>query len=203
MLQFPIKEEDKAIFARERYEHVHPRVCQRMDALHLKSKGLPHNQICNILDICPNTLLGYFRMYVSGGVDELKKLKFNCPQSQLVAYKGSLEKYFIENPPSSISEAAAKIKELTGIERKETQVRKFLKYMGFRCLQVGVVPAKALTEEKKRTEGISGRNTSTSIRRSQAWRTYCLFCRRCPFCTWRLSRLRLVHCQSVHPNAFR
>jgi hypothetical protein len=149
MLQFTIKEEDKAVVARERYEHIHSRVCLRMDALHLKSKKLHNNQICSILDICPNTLLGYFRMYIAGGVDELRKLKFNCPLSQLVAFKGSLEKYFTENPPSSISEAAALIKELTGIERKETQVRKFLKPMGFRCLQVGVVPAKAMTEEKK------------------------------------------------------
>jgi transposase len=149
MLQFTIKEEDKAVFARERYEHIHPRVCQRMDALHLKSKGLSNDHIRSILDICLNTLLGYFRMYITGGVDELRKIKFNRPQSQLVAYTGSLEKYFTENPPSSISEAAAKIKELTGIERKETQVRKFLKSLGFRCLQVGVVPAKALTEEKK------------------------------------------------------
>jgi len=149
MLQVYIKEEDKAIFSRERYEHIHPRVCQRMDSLHLKSKGLPNQQICNILDICPNTLLGYYKMYNEGGVDELRTLKFNRPQSQLVAHKDSLEQYFTENPPSSISEAAAKIKELTGIERKETQVRKFLKSNGFRCLQVGVVPAKALTEEKK------------------------------------------------------
>jgi transposase len=149
MLQVSIKEEDKAVFARERYEHIHPRVCQRMDALHLKSKGLSNNDICSILDICLNTLLGYFKMYISGGVDELRKLNFNRPQSQLVAYKVSLEKYFTENPPSSIWEAASKIKELTGIERKETQVRKFLKSIGFRCLQVGVVPAKALTEEKK------------------------------------------------------
>ena len=97
-------------------------------------------------------------MYNAGGVEELRTLKFNRPQSQLVAHtctvyevrgKDSLERYFIDNPPSSISEAAAKIKELTGIERKETQVRKFLKSSGFRCLQVGVVPAKALTEEKK------------------------------------------------------
>jgi len=158
MLQVNIKEEDKAIFAIERYEHIHPRVCKRMDALHLKSKGLPNHQICNILDICLNTLLGYFRMYNAGGVEELRKLNFNRPQSQLVAHtctayevrgKDSLEEYFADNPPSSISEAAAKILELTGIERKETQVRKFLKSMGFRCLQVGVVPAKAMTEEKK------------------------------------------------------
>ena len=149
MLQVIIREEDKALFARERYEHIHPRVCQRMDALHLKSKEIPNDQICSILDICHNTLLGYFKMYIAGGVDELRELKFNRPQSQLVAYQGSLEQYFTENPPSSISEAAAKIKELTGIERKETQVRKFMKSMGFHCLQVGVVPAKAMTEEKK------------------------------------------------------
>ena len=149
MLQVIIREKDRAVLSRERYEHIHPRVCQRMDALHLKSKGLPNTQICNILGICGNTLLSYFKMYNTGGIEELRKIKFNRPQSQLVFYKDSLEKYFTKNPPCSISEAASKIKELTGIERKETQVRKFLKSIGFRCLQVGVVPAKAITEEKK------------------------------------------------------
>jgi transposase len=164
MLQVVIREEDKVVFARERYEHIHPRICQRMDSLHLKSKGLSNKQICSILDICNNALLGYFRLYNAGGVDELRKLKFNRPQSRLVAHRESLEKYFTENPPSSISEAAAKIRELTGVERKETQVRKFLKSMGFRCLQVGTVPAKAITEEKKRTKRIFGQRTSTSLR---------------------------------------
>ena len=149
MLQVNINEKDKEVFARERYEHIHPRVCQRMDALHLKSKDISNEQICNILDICSNTLLGYFKMYNVGGVDELRKINFNRPQSQLAAYRDSIESYFTEHPPCSISEVASKIKELTGIERKETQVRKFLKSIGFRCLQVGVVPAKALTEEKK------------------------------------------------------
>ena len=149
MLKVIINEKDKEVFARERYEHVHPRVCQRMDALHLKSKGISNEDICHILDVCHNTLLGYFKMYNAGGVDELRKINFNRPQSQLVAHKDSIEKYFTEHPPCSISEAASIIKQLTGIERKETQVRKFMKSLGFRCLQVGVVPAKALTEEKK------------------------------------------------------
>jgi transposase len=149
MLQVIIKEKDKEVFIRERYEHIHSRVCQRMDALHLKSKEISNNQICNILGICHNTLLGYYKMYNAGGVEELRKIKFHRPQSQLVAHKDILEKYFTANPPTSISEAAVKIKELTGIERKETQVRKFLKSNGFRCLQVGIIPAKALTEEKK------------------------------------------------------
>ena len=52
----------KKIFAKERYEHPHPRVNQRMDALHMKHKGVSNNDICMILDICNNTLLSYFKM---------------------------------------------------------------------------------------------------------------------------------------------
>ena len=105
MLQVNIKEEDKAVFAHERYEHVHPRVCQRMDALHLKSKGLSNHQICAILGICNNTLLGYYKMYQAYGIEGLRELNFHRPQSQLVLYKDSLEEYFTKNPPSSIGEA--------------------------------------------------------------------------------------------------
>ena len=149
MIQVKIKESDKQVFAKERYEHPHPRVNQRMDSLHLKAKGLSNREICNITGICNNTLLSYFKMYNSGGVTKLREINFHQPQSEMEQYSREIRQYFIDNPPSSISEAAAKIKEITGIERHETQVRKFLKHLGFRCLTVGVVPAKALTEEKK------------------------------------------------------
>ena len=149
MIQVNIKEEDKKVFAKERYEHPHPRVNQRMDCLHLKAKGFSNKDICIILGICNNTLLSYFKMYNMGGVERLREINFNRPKSEMEKYLNEIKQYFIANPPASISEAAAKIKEITGIERHETQVRKFLKHLGFRCLTVGVVPAKALTEEKK------------------------------------------------------
>jgi transposase len=69
------------------------------------------------------------------------------------AYAVKIEQYFEENPPASIGEAVAKIEELTGIKRGETQVRKFLKDLKFRFRRVGTVPAKALTEEKKTNSG--------------------------------------------------
>ena len=68
MIKVHIKEADKNIFASERYEHPHPRVNQRMDALHLKSKGFCNQSICEIIGICNNTLLSYFKMYNIGGV---------------------------------------------------------------------------------------------------------------------------------------
>ena len=51
MIQVNIKERDKQVFAKKRYEHPHTRVNQRMDSLHLKSKGLGNKEICNILNI--------------------------------------------------------------------------------------------------------------------------------------------------------
>jgi transposase len=91
-------------------------------------------------------------MYNEGGVEKLKEINFNRPKSEMEKHLTKIRQYFIDNPPSSISEAAAKIKEITGIERHETQVRKFLKHLGFKCLTVGVVPAKALTDEKKKNK---------------------------------------------------
>jgi len=149
MIKVDIKEEDKKNFAKERYEHPHPRVNQRMDALHLTSKGFTNKEICKALDICHNTLLTYYKMYNTGGIEKLREINFNRPKSEMEKHIVEIKEYFIANPPGSVSEAAAKIKMITGIERHETQVRKFLKYLGFRCLTVGVVPAKALTEEKK------------------------------------------------------
>ncbi len=37
---------------------------------------------------------------------------------------------------------------LTGIKRSPTQVRKFLKSMGMRCLKVGQIPSKADPERQ-------------------------------------------------------
>jgi transposase len=149
MIHLEIKQEDKEIIAKGRYTELHPRVMQKYDALHLKASGLSNKMICRILGICNNTLLSFFKQYNEGGLARINKVSFYQPQSDLQPFSGEIEKYFAENPPQSISEAAAKIEKLTGIKRGETQVRKFLKDKGFRFRKVGTIPAKALTEEKK------------------------------------------------------
>ncbi|KAA6334354.1 hypothetical protein EZS27_017316 [termite gut metagenome] len=176
MIHINIKPEDVPLIAEGRYTQPHPRVMQKYDALHLKSHNLPNVQICNILGICNNTLLSFFRQYNEGGLRRLKEINFNHPESDLKSYSSNIEKYLEENPSQSISEAAAKIAALTGIKRGETQVRKFLKDMGFRFRRVGTVPAKALTEEKKRAERIFGAKVRATFGRSQSRQTSCLFC---------------------------
>jgi transposase len=127
----------------ERYFHPHPRVQRKMEALLLKSQGLPHKQICQISGITANTLRQYLRDYIEGRVDKLKEINFRRPKSELFEHKETIEGYFRKHPPATVKEAIAKIHALTGIKRSQTQTRKFLKSIGMRLLKVGTVPAKA------------------------------------------------------------
>ena len=112
------------------YEHYHHPVSlvqRRMEVLWLKSHDLPHEQIAKLAGISENTMREYFQLYAEGGLEKLKEVNFYRPESELNADITSLEAYFRAHPPATIKEAQSKIKDLTGIERSETQVREFLK----------------------------------------------------------------------------
>ena len=111
----------------ERYHHPVPLVQRRMEVLWLKSHGLAHELIAKLGGISENTMREYFELYEEGGLEKLKEVNFYRPESELNAHITSLEAYFREHPVATIKEAQSKIKDLTGIERSETQVREFLK----------------------------------------------------------------------------
>jgi transposase len=142
-------EEEVQRLRQERFEHPHPRVQRKMDVLLLKSQGLAHQQITTIADVSENTLREYLREYQRGGIEKLKELPFWGPQSALQGYRETLEAYFLENPPATVKEAAAKIEQITGIRRGLSQVRQFLKSLGLRRLKVGHIPAKVDLEQQE------------------------------------------------------
>ena len=111
----------------ERYHHPIPLVQRRMEALWLKSHRLPHGQIAQLVNITENTLRDYFQLYLEGGVERLKEVAIQGPESVLQEHYASLEAYFRAHPPATSKEAQSKIEALTGIRRSETQVREFLK----------------------------------------------------------------------------
>jgi len=119
----------------ERFNHNHPRVQLKMEALLLKSQGLTHKKIGEILNITQTTLREYFTLYIEGGINKLKEISFYSPQSDLENYKGILEEEFTKNPPATIKEAMSIIKDLTGIERSDVAVGKFLKKNGLKKIE--------------------------------------------------------------------
>lgn len=132
-----------------RTQHPHPRVRQRMEAVYLKALGLAHKEIGRIVRISQKTLREYLWMYKQGGLEALKKLNFNQPQSKLEDYREEIRHEFEQKPPASIPEAVDRIEKLTGLRRSPTQVGKFLKKLGLKRLKVGQIPAKVDPEKQQ------------------------------------------------------
>ena len=66
-----------------------------------------------------------------------------------VYHRPTIEADFQQRPPATVAEAAARIEALTGIRRKPTQVRQFLKALGMQPRKVGMIPAKADVEAQE------------------------------------------------------
>jgi transposase len=128
---------------RERYEHPHPLVQRRMEALYLKSQKLKNLQISETLRVSRRTLQTWIHIFEKEGVEGLKKFNYKGQRSKLHAHTETIEEYFRKHPPRSIQEACFKVEELTGLKRGETPVRKFLKSMGMSLRKTGGVPGKA------------------------------------------------------------
>jgi transposase len=149
MSDLKFTEEDREMLNYERFHHPHPRVQLKMEVLWLKSQNLPVNLICRLAKISPNTLRKYCQQYKAGGIDKLKEINFYQPKSELRLHQITIQKYLESNPPATINEAVNQIKNLTGINRSPTQIRKFLKSIGMRCLKVGAIPSKADPDEQE------------------------------------------------------
>ncbi|MEK6476676.1 helix-turn-helix domain-containing protein [Catalinimonas sp. 4WD22] len=72
MIRIKFKEDEVEALKFERFHNASARIQQKMEALFLKSKGLPHNEICRICEISKTTLITYLREYQKGGIDKLK-----------------------------------------------------------------------------------------------------------------------------------
>lgn len=143
MIKLTFTQESIDQLFRERYEHPHPLIQRRMEALYLKSQGFKNLQIAQLLRMSRRTLQKWIHIFEKEGVDGLKKFNRTGQRSKMHNHSETIEDYFREHPPRTIREACLKIEELTGLRRGETPVRKFLKSMGMSLRKTGAVPGKA------------------------------------------------------------
>lgn len=132
-----------------RYHHPHPHVQRTMEILWCKSIGLPHQTIAQVAGVCPNTVTNTLKEYREGGLTASLRVNFYQPQSTMTEHKRSLEEVFTAHPPASVKEAQQRLKEQTGIERSPSQVRTFLHRLGLKPRKVGMIPAKADSEQQQ------------------------------------------------------
>lgn len=143
MIKISFSEEDIEALRYWRFQHPDPRVQVRMEALYLRSQKVANGEILRLCGISKASFHRYLTAYVTGGIEQLKYFKPRRPRSALHHHRTTIEAEFQQRPPATVAEAAARIEALTGILRKPTQVRRFLKALGMKPRKVGMIPAKA------------------------------------------------------------
>ena len=143
MLKISFSEADIEALRYGRFQYPDPRVHVRMEALYLRSQKVANGEILRLCGISKASFHRYLTAYVTGGIAQLKHFEPRRPRSALHHHRTTIEAEFQQRPPATVAEAAARIEALTGIVRKPTQVRQFLKALGMKPRKVGMIPAKA------------------------------------------------------------
>lgn len=133
----------------QRFSYPDPKIQKRLEALFLKSQGLTHEEICNLVRVSMSTLTRWVRIYRDGGFKALIHTEYGKRQSELEPYRKIIKEHFEKNPPSSVAEASSEIEKITSVSLGYTQVRMFMKSMGFKFRKTGSVPRKADPEEQE------------------------------------------------------
>jgi transposase len=150
MRRFIFTEEVQQTLAKERYHHPCPRVQKRMEIVFLKSKGETHERIAELAGASRRSVQRVLDVFEKNGLDGLRTFYWHGQPSALTPHRESLEAEFRERPPHTVSEACQRIEELTGVRRKQSRVRKFLREtleLSWRKVAAVPVPPKLTVEE--------------------------------------------------------
>ncbi|MCZ2342880.1 MAG: helix-turn-helix domain-containing protein [Bacteroidales bacterium] len=102
--------------------------------------GLTRAKAAEVAELGRATVQRYVAAYRDGGLDGLRQWNVTGPVSDLVAHTATIRESLTQSPVRTIAEVCDRIASRTGIERKPTQVRKFLAGMGFRWQRIRAVP---------------------------------------------------------------
>jgi transposase len=135
-----LDEEQRQIVNEEREAHPHARVRQRMLVLWTLHCGLTRVQAAQVAGVGRATVERIVVAFRDGGLDAVRQWNVKGPTSELASYRDLIKESFEKEPARTIAEAVARIEKLTGLRRGPTQVRKFLKSLGFKWQRMRAVP---------------------------------------------------------------
>jgi transposase len=139
-LRILLTPEQQEIVNAERDSHPDEHVRRKMLILWLLHCGLTRVKAAAVAGVGRATVERYVAAFRDGGLDGLRRWGVTGPVSALTAHRTLLRESLARQPARTIAEVCARVEQLTGLHRKPTQVRKFLKGMGLKWQRVRAIP---------------------------------------------------------------
>lgn len=140
-LRIELTEAEQRIVQSERESHTDAVVRRRLWVLWLLHCGLKREQAAKVVEVAVSSVQRDVSLYRRGGLEALRTSgREYQPTSELAQHRDIIRQSLEQQPARTIAEACQRIKDLTGIERKPTQVRRFLKGLGLKWQMVRAIP---------------------------------------------------------------
>jgi len=141
----------------ERESHPQSHVRRKMLVLWLLHCGLTRAKAATVACLGRATVQRYVAVYRDGGLDGLRQWDVTGPVSDLASFTDAIRASLTAAPVRTVAEACDRIEQLTGLRREPTQVRTFLKGLGFQWRRIRALPI----PPKKTCPTTSGSNGSS------------------------------------------
>jgi hypothetical protein len=102
------------VIREQRFAHPHPRVQQRLEVLWLKSKRLPHAEICRLTGLSRSSVQRYRDDDFHGGLRTVLLVRFAGTTSRRDDHRDLLREHFRAQPPRTAREAQVAIERCLG-----------------------------------------------------------------------------------------
>lgn len=116
---------------------------RRVNAVYFHGMGFTQRQAARLANVSPNTLRKFVAAFESRGLAAVMADARQGPPSALDPHVEAIKADFTAHPPRSVAQAADRIAHLTGVRRKETRVRTFMRDLGMAPRRLSPIPGKA------------------------------------------------------------
>lgn len=140
-LRISLTDEEQRIVQSEREWHPSAVVRRRLLVIWSLHCGLKREQAAELSGLAVSSVQRIVSLYREGGLEAvLQHERGHVPTSELVQFEDVIRRSLEQEPVRTIAEACQRIKDLTGVERRPTQVRHFLKSIGLKWQRVRAIP---------------------------------------------------------------
>jgi transposase len=127
LFRIALTEDEQRVVNAGRDPHPEAHVRGKMLVVWLLHCGLTRAKVAEIAGLSRSTIQRYVAAYRDGDLDGLRRWGVRGPVSNLVAHTIAIREAPTNQPVRRAAEAAERFERMTGLTRKPTQVRKFLK----------------------------------------------------------------------------
>jgi transposase len=135
-----LSSKEQEVVNAERDCHPDAHVRRKMLVLWLLHCGVTRELAATIAGLGRATVQRYVAAYRNGGLDGLRQWDVSGPVSDLAAHTDAIRDSLTTNPVRTVAEACERIEKLTGLTRRPSQVRVFLKGLGFKWRRTQAIP---------------------------------------------------------------